>query len=562
MDGLGLAMFIPLLQMVGGNDTTVENESLGNFEYFLDFLNVIGIELNIVTVLLIILFFFSLKGIARFFESYFAVILTTNLTKRVRTKAVNSITNINYQYFISVDSGKIQNTLSGEIERLTNSYRHYFAALQSMMTIAVYVSLAFLTNPQFALLVAVGGSMSNLIYTQLYKKTKATSKKITKGNHVFHGLMMQQVHNFKYLRATGQVKIFSDRLISTIGDLAKSFKKAGFYNSILLATKEPLSILVVVSVILLQVTYFDADLRPIILSLLFFYRSLNQVIAYQNSWNSFLNFSGSLENYKEFIEELDKNKLQELGGLEITEIVNIKIENGSFSYDERNFLHDINLEIKKNQTVAFVGQSGSGKTTLTNIIAGLLFLNQGKMKVNDKDIKTIHLQSYQSKIGYITQEPVIFNDTLFNNITFWAEKTEENFNKFMECLKMASLLPFYESLEVKENTQLGNNGIMVSGGQKQRIAIAREIYKDVDLLVMDEATSALDTGTEREIQESFEKLKGKFTMVVVAHRLSTIKSADIIYFLNNGEITNSGGFVELQSYSREFKKMVEMQGIN
>ncbi|MCF1750130.1 ABC transporter ATP-binding protein [Mariniradius sediminis] len=562
MDGLGLAMFIPLLQMVGGEGSNVESEKLGNFEYFLNLLNYIGLELNLVTVLIIILFFFTLKGIARFFESYFAVILTTSLTKKVRVKAVQCIGNINYQYFIKVDSGKVQNTLSGEIERLTNSYRHYFAALQSIMTIIVYVTLAFLTNPQFALLVAVGGSISNLIYTQLYKKTKATSKKITKGNHVFHGLMMQQVHNFKYLRSTGQLGVFTKRLISTIDDLAKSFRKAGFYNAILLSTKEPLSILVVVSVILVQVSYFSADLGPIILSLLFFYRSLNQVISYQNSWNSFLNFSGSLENYKEFIDELEQNRLSFKDGIRLEKIDSLSIKNGFFSYGNKQFLNNINLEIAHNQTVAFVGQSGSGKTTLTNILTGLLFLDRGNMYVNGHEISSIHLDTYQSRIGYITQEPVIFNDTLYNNITFWAPKTDKNLSKFKTCLDMASLSNFYDGLPDKEDTQLGNNGIMVSGGQKQRIAIAREIFKDVDLLVMDEATSALDTGTEREIQYSFEKLKGKFTMVVVAHRLSTIKSADIIYYLSDGKITGSGNFSGLKKESAEFRRMVEMQGID
>nr|WP_040480892.1 ABC transporter ATP-binding protein [Mariniradius saccharolyticus] len=562
MDGLGLAMFIPLLQMVGGESTGADQESLGNFEYFLDSLRFFGLELNLVTVLLIILVFFSLKGIARFFESYFAMILATTLSKKVRTKAVKLIGSINYQYFVKVDSGKIQSTLGGEIERLTTSYRHYFAALQSMMTIIVYVGLAFLTNPQFALLVAIGGTLSNLVYTQLYKKTKLNSKKITKSNHLFHGLVMQQVHNFKYLRATGLIGVFTNRLTATIADLEKRARKIGFYNAVLVSTKEPISILIVVIVILVQVTYFDASLAPIILSLLFFYRSLTQIITYQNSWNSFLNYSGSLENFKDFVQELEANAQKNRGEKQISEIQTIAIESGSFSYGEHSFLKNINLNIYSKQTIAFAGPSGSGKTTMTNILTGLLFLNSGKMKVNGMEISDIDLDSYQSRIGYITQEPVIFNDTLYNNVTFWAPKTEENLIKFHQSLQIASLTDFFNNLPEKENTQLGNNGVMISGGQRQRIAIAREIYKDVDLMVLDEATSALDTATEREIQESFEKIKGKFTMVIIAHRLSTIKSADIIYYLNEGKIEASGNFFGLQANSGEFKRMVEMQGVN
>lgn len=565
LDGLGLAMFIPLLQLVGGNkegESTVQIEGLGNFDYFLNFLQGIGIDLNLTSVLLIILVFFSLKGLAKFCESYYNIILTTYFVKKIRIEAVNAISNINYSYFIKVDSGKIQNTLSGEIERLQQSYRHYSSGIQFFISIIVYVSLAFLTNPQFAFLVAIGGSLSNLIYTQLYKKTKSTSKKITSGNHIFHGLMMQQIQNFKYLRSTGQVNTFSKKIKKTIADLASGFKKIGFYNSILISTKEPLSISVVVLVILVQTTYFNAQLGPIILSLMFFYRSLNQIINYQNSRNSFMNYSGSLENYKDFIQDLNKNKLDYDKGKVIEEINTLCLVNANFSYDNRSFLKEINIKINKNQTIAFVGQSGSGKSTLTNILTGLLFLESGKMLINDIEIKNINLNAFQSKIGYITQEPVIFNDTLFNNITFWAEKSTLNLEKFKNCLKLASLTDFYENLEKKEETELGNNGVMVSGGQKQRIAIAREIYKDVDLLVMDEATSALDTATEKEIQESFEKLKGKFTLIVIAHRLSTIKSSDVIYLLNNGEIECSGNFYTLQKFSNEFKNMVELQEIS
>jgi ABC-type multidrug transport system fused ATPase/permease subunit len=565
LDGLGLAMFIPLLQLVGGDvekSDKIEDDGLGNFDYFLDLFEKVGIDLNLTSVLILILMFFSLKGIARFCESYFNIILTTNFVKKIRIESVNAISNINYSYFIKIDSGKVQNTLSGEIERLQQSYKFYSSGIQYFISIIVYVGLAFLTNPQFALLVAIGGSLSNLIYTQLYKKTKATSKKITSGNHIFHGQMMQQVQNFKYLRSTGQVNAFSKKLKQTIGELANGFRKIGFYNSILISTKEPLSISVVVLVILVQTTYFDAVLGPIILSLMFFYRSLNQIINYQNSRNSFLNYSGSLENFKSFIQDLNQNRLEYNKGEIIDEINTLKLINADFSYDNRSFLKKINLNIEKNQTIAFVGQSGSGKTTLTNILTGLLFLDSGQLLVNNVDIKKINLDQFQSKIGYITQEPVIFNDTLFNNITFWSEKNSLNIEKFKDCLNMASLIPFYENLEKKEDTVLGNNGVMVSGGQKQRIAIAREIYKDVNLLVMDEATSALDTATEKEIQESFEKLKGKFTLIVIAHRLSTIKSSDVIYLLNKGEIKCFGDFYTLQEYSKEFRNMVELQGVS
>jgi ABC-type multidrug transport system fused ATPase/permease subunit len=562
LDGLGLAMFIPLLQLVDGNsEYDPNNGNAGNFDYLIEGMNSLGISFNLVTVLLFILFFFLLKGIFRFMESYYNVVLTTSFAEKVRVEAVDSITNINYLHFTLMDSGKIQNSLSGEIDRIRQSFKYYSLSIQAFMSVLVYLTLAFFTNPQFALLVIVGGILSNLFYSKLYKKTKKTSKDITYTNHSFHGLMIQEIQNFKYLRATGHIKQYSKKLKKTIIEIARGYRKIGFYNSILISTKEPLSIFVVVLVILVQVSYFSASLGPIILALLFFYRSLNQVIVFQNHWNSFLNYSGALYSYQGFINELKSNQLDYNSGIAIENINEINLIDVNFAYDSKPFLKNINLTIPKNKTIAFVGSSGSGKTTLTNIITGLLPIDRGRVMINGIEMKKLKIQEYQSKIGYITQEPVIFDDTLFNNITFWAEKTPENFEKFLNCLEKASMNDFYNNLELKEETRMGSNGVMASGGQRQRIAIAREIYKEVDLLVMDEATSALDTATEQEIQKSFDDLKGKFTFIVIAHRLSTIKSADFIYILKDGEISQCGDFLSLQEKSIDFKKMVELQGI-
>jgi subfamily B ATP-binding cassette protein MsbA len=563
MDGLGLAMFIPLLQIVGGGgEITTDQNSFGNLDYLINGLNSFGISLTITSVLGLILFFFSLKGIFKFLETYYGVILMTTFVKKLRIQAVNSISNINYKYFIQVDSGKVQNTLSGEIERVQWAYRNYMAAAQAFMTILVYVSLAFLANPQFAFFVVIGGGISNLFYVRLYKKTKETSRKITSDGHVFHGLMMQEVNNFKYLRATGQVLKYAEKLNKTIIDLAKSNRKIGFFNSILAATKEPISILVVVLIMFIQVQYFSKELSPIILSLLFFYRSLNLIIVFQNYWNTFLNVSGSLENYQSFLADMNANSKEYNKGIDVKRIDDIVLSGVNFSFNDKLFLKKLTLTIPKNKTIALVGPSGSGKTTLTNIITGLLPIDSGELKVNGTYIQQINLQRYQSRIGYITQDPVIFNDTFFNNVTFWDEKSSHNIQKFKNVIRQASLTEFFEKLEGDENTILGNAGVLISGGQKQRIAIARELYKDIDLLILDEATSALDSGTEKEIQEYFDGLKGKFTLIVIAHRLSTIKNADIIYLLKDGNLEDYGDFESLAEKSNEFKEMVRLQNVD
>jgi subfamily B ATP-binding cassette protein MsbA len=181
--------------------------------------------------------------------------------------------------------------------------------------------------------------------------------------------------------------------------------------------------------------------------------------------------------------------------------------------------------------------------------------------VDDTSLADLDMESYRNKIGYISQESVIFNDNIFNNITFWADRSEENLKKFEEVLEMSSLADFINSLPEKDLTNLGDNGLLISGGQKQRISIARELYKNCEILILDEATSALDSETEKIIQENIEKLHGSFTMIVIAHRLSTIKGADIIYLLEKGKVSASGTFDEMINTSARFKKMVSFQSV-
>jgi len=179
--------------------------------------------------------------------------------------------------------------------------------------------------------------------------------------------------------------------------------------------------------------------------------------------------------------------------------------------------------------------------------------------IDVREAKGLNMGTFQKRIGYITQEPVIFDGTIFNNVTFWDEKTPDSLKRFHDALGQASILDFVLEQPDAENSRLGNNGINLSGGQKQRISIARELYKDIDFLFMDEATSALDSETERAIQENIDELKGQFTIIIIAHRLSTIKNADRVVMLRNGCIEHIGSYPDLIQQSATFKRMVELQ---
>lgn len=560
MDGFGLAMFIPLLQMVDAGSAPPDSSNLGNMSFLVDIFSYLGISMTLGVVLMVIFIFFAMKGGLKFAEGYLRVINEQLFIRKIRTRNIRGLSDFSYNIFVNSDSGRIQNTFSGEVEKVKQAYRYYFMSFQYGIFVAVYIFMAFFANPQFALLVAIGGLLTNLVFRRLHKVTKTLSKKITTDSHSFQGLLIQKVFYFKYLKATGLIHRYADKLIQTNEKIQESNKRAGLISATLSSVREPLIILVVVLVIIVQVKYFSQNIGVIIFSLLLFYRGLVSLMGTQNFWNLFLGVSGSLHNMTQFNQELKAGK--EVTGARSYEGFHndIRFEDVSFVYDDHRILNRINLKIPRNQTIAIVGESGSGKTTLINVLTGLLKPNEGRLLIDGSNLQDFNIETFQQHIGYITQEPVIFNDTIFNNVTFWDEPTEANKERFFSALHKASIYDFVMKQPLQGDALLGNNGINVSGGQKQRLSIARELYKEVDFLFMDEATSALDSETEKAIQDNIEQLKGRYTIIIIAHRLSTIKDADRIIILNKGAIQDEGSFDELISKSPTFRKMVELQG--
>src|SRR5690606_3457230 len=184
---------------------------------------------------------------------------------------------------------------------------------------------------------------------------------------------------------------------------------------------------------------------------------------------------------------------------------------------------------------------------------------KGKIFIDDKCLQDFNLSTFRKNIGYITQEPVIFDDTVFNNVTFWGSPSSENYERCWHALEKANVASFVRGLPEILDTRLGNNGINLSGGQKQRISIARELYKEVDFLFLDEATSSLDSETEKIIQQNIDQLRGRYTILIIAHRLSTIKNADRVVVMKQGKIDKIGTYQDLIEQSSLFKRMVKLQ---
>jgi len=560
LDGFGLALFIPVFTIAADGITEENRQALGNLDFLLDWIEKLGFGLNLNVILGVMVSLFVLKSILKFFDGILKTKLQMEFVKKLRYEMVEGLGGMSYKNFVNLDAGKIQNTLSGEVFKVTYSFLTYFSTIQFMVLLSVYVTLAMLSNFQFAILVSIGGYLSNFLFKMIFRFTEKASVGVTAFNHEFQSYLIQAVHNFKYLKATDYFAKYKLKLKAIIDSIEVQQRKIGVYNAFLSSTREPIVLIIVAVVILVQVNLMGGQMATILASLLFFYRALNYVISLQTSWQGFVAHYGGIVAAMELMEEFRSLKESTGKRPEIEQIKEIQLQNLSFEYKQDiPVLKQVNLEVERLKTLALVGGSGSGKTTMVNLIIGLLEPVSGEILINGQTRSSFDKASYRKRFGYITQEPVIFNDNIFNNVTFWDERSPENLAKFEEAIRLANINTFVNSLPEKENTKLGDNGMLVSGGQKQRISIARELYKNVDVLILDEATSALDSETERSIQENIDNLRGKYTIIIVAHRLSTVKKADKILVLDSGDIVGEGNFESLVNSSKVFKRMVELQ---
>jgi subfamily B ATP-binding cassette protein MsbA len=235
----------------------------------------------------------------------------------------------------------------------------------------------------------------------------------------------------------------------------------------------------------------------------------------------------------------------------------IEFRNVSFSYDkkQKNALSDIDLTIQPGETLAIVGKSGSGKTTLVNLLPRFYDITEGKLLIDGIAVDNYILKSLRNNISLVTQEVILFNDTILNNVAYGSFSEEET----LKAISAANMDEFVDKLAEGLLTKVGDEGILLSGGQRQRIAIARALLKDAPILILDEATSALDTESERYIQNALEKLMQNRTTLVIAHRLSTVEKADRIVVLADGEIVESGSHKELINQDGEYALLHRLQ---
>lgn len=563
-------MLLPLVLLLDinlGNPTEAISQATGFERLLQDVVILLGIDDSIIGILIFISFIFVFKGALKFYEQAYKFYLRAELMREIRIKLFDQYSTMTYQYYNQHNAGHFINLVSIQTDRLTRSFEFYVQFLSSVITAISYFIFAFLISWQFACMAIFAGFFMLFVFRRLNSYVRLLSWKTATESGVLNHLLAQSMQAFKYLSSTAKIKSLRKQVIVSIERLTKYEKSTGKATALTTAVYEPFAIAVLILIIIVQISLLELPIAPIMVSLLLIYRAIAYVINIQASWQATMALIGSLEAVEDEFLQLTMHQ-QAQGGQPVSLFnAKIQLQQVKFSYNEQNnvVLNNINLTIYANSVVAFVGESGAGKSTLVDILTLILQPTQGWILIDNLSHDQINLDSWREQIGYVSQDTVIFDDTIANNICMWQGdyNTDAELRAQIEiAAKRAYAKEFIDELPQGFNTKVGDRGVHLSGGQRQRLFIARELFKKPRLLILDEATSSLDSESELVVTEGIEALRGYTTMIVIAHRLSTIKLADYIYVLDHGGIVEQGSYQELITKRSYFQRMLALQGIS
>jgi ABC-type multidrug transport system fused ATPase/permease subunit len=565
-EAFGITLILPLIEAAGAGGGELDGGGIA-VRFLYAILEVIGIEESVVGILVFIGTVFIGKGMLKFLEGGYASYLRAQLLQEIKGKMFNAYRMMDYTYYADNNTGHFINVINGQINNFIRSFDTFTRFLTMIIITVSYLSIAFLLAWNFALMAIGIGIILLYLFKYLNSYVQQLSRKTASEESVLNKFLVQTIQSFKYLSSTNQMQHLKGGVMASIKKLAGYMFRQGAASAFTMAIREPISVIFLLFVIIIQVAVFDSPIEPIFVALLLFHRGMQHMIGIQDDWQKTMEKIGSLEMVVKEFETLENNR-EKNGEIPVEELSEgIKLDDVYFQYDdsEEDVLKEINLEIPLNKMIAFVGESGAGKSTLIDTLTLLLKPKSGNVYIDGINSTEIEKGSWRSQIGYVSQETVVFDDTVANNICLWKgdyQKDESVKKRVHEAAKRAYADEFIKNLGNGYHTVVGDRGVRLSGGQRQRLFIARELFKNPNLLILDEATSSLDTESERYIQKSIDELKGSITVVIIAHRLSTIKNSDLIYVLEKGSIIESGTYDEL-SLDREsrFAQMVAIQSL-
>ncbi|MBT8239438.1 MAG: ABC transporter ATP-binding protein/permease [Croceitalea sp.] len=517
---------------------------------------------GLVLVIGLVLTLFLFKNLFNYLAMYFITFLRNGVLKDVRNKMYEKITDLPISFFSEKRKGDVIARITSDVLEIQHSFLSILELIvREPLTILFTILIMFGISAKLTLFVFIFIPLAGMVISRIGKSLKRKSDRVQREQGEFLSIVEETLSGLRVIKAFNA----ESRFYQTFKNSTERFFK--FSNSLLnrqnLAspTGEFLGILVI-GVLLwfggkMVLVDNTLDASSFIAYMGLAYNILTPAKAISKASYGVRKGNAAAERVLEVLESenpiVDAPNAASKDSFES----HITLKNVSFKYEDEYVLQNFNLEIKKGHMVALVGQSGSGKSTLANLVTRFYDVNDGEIQIDGLNIKDISKKSLRSLIGLVTQDSILFNDSVKSNIGLGKENASEG--AIIEAAKIANAHDFIMELPNGYDTNIGDSGNKLSGGQKQRLSIARAVLKNPPIMILDEATSALDTESERLVQDALEKMMKNRTSLVIAHRLSTIQNADTIVVLNKGNIVEMGTHAELMKSQKGYKKLVELQ---
>ena len=505
---------------------------------------------------------FLLKNIFNYLAMFFITFLRNGVLMDLRNELYQKTTTLPLYFFSEKKKGDLMARISSDVLELQHSFLSILELIiRDPLTIIFSLIVMFSFSVKLTLFVLIFIPISGGMISQIGKSLKRKSDRVQKEQGEFLSLLEETLGGIKIIKAFNAENAFVKKFKQSTTRFFDFSNRLLNRQNLASPVSEFLGILVI-SVLLWyggKMVLIDQSLNgAIFLSYLgLAYNILTPAKGISKAYYNIKKGDAAAMRVLEILEAKDDME-DTADAVEIQSFKKeIKFDDVSFSYEQNPVLENFSLEIKKGQTVALVGPSGSGKTTLANLLNRFYDIDKGSLTVDGTPINIVKKKSLYLLTGMVTQDSILFNDSVKNNIALGNPNA--TLEQIKEAAKIANASEFIEKLDQKYDSIIGEGGNKLSGGQKQRLSIARAILKDPDILILDEATSALDTGSEKMVQEALDNLMKNRTSLVIAHRLSTIQKADLIVVINQGKIIETGTHKQLIAQKSAYKKLVELQ---
>jgi ATP-binding cassette, subfamily C, bacterial len=561
VEWLGLLLLAPLLSLAGldlGGGTV--SRIAGIAEQLLAGLRV---PPTLPAVLVIYAGVIAGRAALRRWQSMTMVDLEGRLVRDIRSRLFRAILRARWTVVSRKRSSELLHALTSQVSRVGHATDHLLPLAAQVVIVAVYLLFAFLLSPMITLLVVASGLTLLLVLRREARRAFATGERMTAATGDLYAACVEQLNGLKTVRSyraeertAGAFDVRQREVVAAQMDAQRNFTRVRLLSEIAAVTILAVMLWVTVEVVALAVA-------EVLLLIYLFGRVVPRLSQLQQSHQYFVNALPAFRDVMQAIEACEAESEPEglIGAQPIPLHEGVRLAHVSFRYtaDGSPAVRDLELDIPAHRTTAIVGPSGAGKTTIADLVMGLIAPESGQILVDGVPLESGIVPRWREQIGYVPQETFLFHDTIRANL-LWARPTATE-GELREALRLASADVFVRRLPNGMETVIGDRGVLLAGGERQRLALARALLRSPALLILDEATSSLDSENERQIQHAIERLHGRTTMLVITHRLATIRDADVIHVMENGRLVESGSWWDLVRKGGRFEDLCRAQRI-